>query len=126
MDRLVSATETLTTKFQDHSAFLHQANNVTNNLLDALHETAAVASSMQDSFLSRVANKSSWWPYIIFPTASLVLGSYGLPPSMLRNIGLLAFGEAVGFVVSSYEQILGMVFGPVGEVVAANSTAPSL
>lgn len=126
MDRLVSATETLTTKFQDHSAFLHQANNVTNDLLDALHETAAVASSMQDSFLSRVANKSSWWPYIIFPTASLVLGSYGLPPSMLRNIGLLAFGEAVGFVVSSYEQILGMVFGPVGEVVAANSTAPSL
>jgi hypothetical protein len=126
MDRLVSATETLTTKFQDHSAFLSQANNVTNDLLGALHETAAVASSMQDSFLSRVANKSSWWPYIIFPTASLVLGSYGLPPSMLRNIGLLAFGEAVGFVVSSYEQILGMVFGPVGEVVAANSTAPPL
>ncbi|KAL1841648.1 hypothetical protein VTJ49DRAFT_6754 [Mycothermus thermophilus] len=125
MDRLVTATETLTTKFQDHYHILHQANNLTNDILDALEETAAVASSMQESFLTRVTTRS-WWPFIVFPTASLVIGSYGLPPSMVRNIGLLAFGEVVGFVVSSYEQITGVIFGSVAEVAGVNSTAGSL
>ncbi|KAH6843138.1 hypothetical protein B0I37DRAFT_448492 [Chaetomium sp. MPI-CAGE-AT-0009] len=124
MDRLVTATEKLSTKFDDHAGMLKQANNITNDILDALEETAAVASSMNESFFMRVATRS-WWPFIVFPTASLVMGSYGLPPSMLRNIGLLAFGEAVGFVVSSYEQISAQLFGSMGEV-ATNATMSSL
>jgi hypothetical protein len=124
MDRLVTATETLSTKLNDHSSTLKQANNITNDILDALEETAAVAFSMNESFFTSATTRS-WWPFVVFPTASLVMGSYGLPPSIVRNIGLLAFGEAVGFVVSSYEQLTAQVFGLVGEV-TANTTASSL
>jgi hypothetical protein len=42
MDRLAAATETLSTKLEDHSGMLKQANNITNDILDA-QETAAVA-----------------------------------------------------------------------------------
>jgi hypothetical protein len=124
MDRLVTATEILSTKLTDHSSMLKQANNITNDILDALEETAAVASSMNESFFMSATTRS-WWPFVVFPTASLVMGSYGLPPSIVRNIGLLAFGEAVGFVVSSYQQLTTQLFGLVGEV-TANTTASSL
>jgi hypothetical protein len=120
MDRLVTATEKLSTKFDDHSSMLKQANNITHDILDTLGATAAAAFSMNESFFARVTT-TSWWPFVLFPTASLVMGSYGLPPSMLRNIGLLAFGEVVGFVVSSYEQLSDQFFGSLREV--ATSTA---
>jgi len=42
---------------------------------------------------------------MICPAVSLVMGSYGLPPSILRNIGLIALGEAFGFVVASFDDI---------------------
>ena len=42
---------------------------------------------------------------MICPAVSLVMGSYGLPPSILRNLGLVAVGEAFGFVIVSYEDI---------------------
>ncbi|KAK4147430.1 nuclear fusion protein KAR5 [Dichotomopilus funicola] len=124
MDRLVTATEKLSTKFDEHSTLLKQASNITNDILDTLEETAATASSLSESFFSRVTTHS-WWPFVVFPTASLVMGSYGLPPSMLRNIGLLAFGEAVGFTVSWYEHISTQLFGMVGEV-ATNATVSAL
>ncbi|KAK4155712.1 nuclear fusion protein KAR5 [Chaetomidium leptoderma] len=124
MNRLVTAAETMTTKFEDHSSMLKQANNITNDILDALEETAAVASSMNESFFMSATTRS-WWPFVVFPTASLVMGSYGLPPSILRNIGLLAFGEAVGFVVSSYDQLTTQLFGSLEEI-ATNTTASSL
>ncbi|KAK4190968.1 nuclear fusion protein KAR5 [Podospora australis] len=100
MDKILEATETLSTKFEDHSAMLKQASNITSEILDVLEDTAAAASSVNDSLLS--ATTQSLWPFIICPTASLVLGSYGLPPSMVRNFGLLAFGEALGFIISTY------------------------
>ncbi|KAK4105276.1 hypothetical protein N658DRAFT_503445 [Parathielavia hyrcaniae] len=125
MDRLVTATETLSTKFDDHSSMLRQANNITNDILDTLEETAAVASSMSESFFMSATTRS-WWPFVVFPTASLVMGSYGLPPSIVRNIGLLALGEVVGFVVSSYEQLTVHSFGSVAETVMTNTTASSL
>lgn len=103
MDRLAIATETLSEKFEDHSSMLKQVNNITTNILETLEETAVVASSVNESF-SR-ATTLSWWPFVTFPTASLVLGSYGLPPSMFRNLALLALGGLVGFMVSSYDQL---------------------
>jgi hypothetical protein len=33
------------------------------------------------------------------------MGSYGLPPSILRNIGLIAAGEAFGFFIVSLDNI---------------------
>ncbi len=122
MDRLVTAAEQLSTKFETHSTMLKQANNITNDILDALEETAIMASWMSESFLA--ATTKSWWPFVVFPTASLVLGSYGLPPSILRNIGLLAFGEVVGFIVSSSDQLTTHL--PHSQEIKANFTASSV
>lgn len=104
MDRVLIKTEALSTKLEDHSSMLKQANNITNDILDALEETAAVASSVNQSFFMSATTRS-WWPFVVFPAASLVMGSYGLPPSIMRNLGLLALGEAIGFIVSSYEKL---------------------
>lgn len=100
---------------------LKQANNITNDILDALEETAAVATWMNQSFFSNIAARS-WWPFVLFPTASLIMGSYGLPPSIFRNIGLLVFGELIAFVVSTYEQFSGQLSGSL-EVIATNITS---
>lgn len=124
MGRLVTATETLSAEFKGHSSMLKEASNITNEILDALEGTAAAASSINDSFFMSATTRS-WWPFVVFPTASLVMGSYGLPPSIFRNLGLLAFGEAVGFVVSSYEQLTAQLFSSL-EGVATNTTASSL
>jgi hypothetical protein len=42
---------------------------------------------------------------MICPAVSLMMGSYGLPPSILRNIALIALGEAFGFAVASLDDI---------------------
>ncbi|KAH6640447.1 hypothetical protein F5144DRAFT_589920 [Chaetomium tenue] len=126
MDRLVTATEKLSAKFGDHSIMIKQANNITNDILDALEQTAALASSVNETFLTRVSVKS-WWPFAVFPAASLLFGSYRLPPSMLRNIGLLVFGEVIGFVVSSYQQLSVQFFDPLRALAtsATNATMSS-
>ncbi|KAK0747279.1 hypothetical protein B0T21DRAFT_322116 [Apiosordaria backusii] len=103
MDRLAIATETLSVKLEDHATTLKQANNITNDILDSLEATADVASSVNKSFVR--ATTGGWWPFFVFPTASLVMGSYGLPPSILRNLALLTLGGLVGFMVSSYDQL---------------------
>ncbi|EAQ91634.1 hypothetical protein CHGG_03569 [Chaetomium globosum CBS 148.51] len=51
-------------------------------------------------------------------------GSYGLPPSILRNLALLALGGLVGFMVSSYDQLTTQLFGALQAT--ANITASSL
>lgn len=122
MDRLAIATETLSEKFEDHSSMLKQVSNITNDILDTLEETAVVASSVNESF-SR-ATTLRRWPFAIFPTATLVLGSYGLPPSILRNLALLALGGLVGFMVSSYDQLTTQLFDALQAT--ANITESSL
>ncbi|KAK3342794.1 hypothetical protein B0H65DRAFT_549978 [Neurospora tetraspora] len=106
MDRLLAVTETLATKYEDQTQRLQQASNITNEILDILEDTVEAASSVNESFFTDASSRS-WWPYIVCPTASLVMGSYGLPPSAVRNLALLALGEVAGFMVSSYEQIAG-------------------
>lgn len=105
MNRLLVVTETIATKYEDHTHTLNQAKNITNDLLDTLEETAATVSSVQGSLLKN-ATTGQWWPYIIFPTLSLVLGSYGLQPCLLRNLGLVVLGEGIVFVVSTYDQLI--------------------
>jgi hypothetical protein len=56
------------------------------------------------------------------------MGSYGLPPSILRNLALLAVGEAFGIVVSSYDQVklaieaYASAYGMVGNATTAAAT----
>ncbi|KAK0739150.1 hypothetical protein B0T21DRAFT_346496 [Apiosordaria backusii] len=109
VDRILAATEKLSDKVEDHTSMLKQASNITNEILDALEETAAAALTVNES-LFKTATTKSWWPFVVCPTASLVLGSYGLPPSMLRNFGLLALGEGIGFLVSSYGDFTTQLF----------------
>lgn len=122
MDRLAIATETLSVKLEDHATTLKQANNITNDILDSLEATADVASSVNKSFLR--ATTGGWWPFFVFPTASLVMGSYGLPPSILRNLALLTLGGLVGFIVSSYDQLTAQFVNALGAT--ANITASPL
>ncbi|KAK3316114.1 hypothetical protein B0H66DRAFT_576105 [Apodospora peruviana] len=105
MGRLLIVTETLATKYQDHTHMLNQASNITNDILDALDEASTTVSQV-NSYLFKDGASGSWWPYLVFPTISLVMGSYGLPPSAFRNLGLLALGEAIGYLVSSYDQLI--------------------
>ncbi|XXG96138.1 hypothetical protein Hte_002417 [Hypoxylon texense] len=93
MQRLVYFTENLTTEIYDHTNLLHQARNITNEIRDTLEDTVTSANYIGDSFFKQ-SSTSSWWPYVWCPAASLVLGSYGLPPSAVRNLALLALGKS--------------------------------
>ncbi|KAM7192905.1 nuclear fusion protein KAR5 [Rhypophila sp. PSN 637] len=108
MDRLLVVTETIATQYEDHTHTLTQAKNLTNDLLDTLEETAATVATVKSS-LFQDATTGAWWPHIVFPAATLVMGSYGLQPSFFRNFGLLILGETVGFTVSSYQQMAGAI-----------------
>ncbi|GAW14240.1 hypothetical protein ANO14919_036390 [Xylariales sp. No.14919] len=104
MQRLIDASDTLTSEYDVHTGLLQQAQDITNEILGKLEDTAASASTIGDTFLGQRAI-ASWWPYIWCPAVSLVMGSYGLNPSMLRNIGLIALGEAAGFFVSYFNSL---------------------
>lgn len=99
LGRLLVTTQNLASNHNIHAERVEQAYNITNELLDALEETATTASTLNKSFLSRTPT-GKWWPHIICPVATLVLGSYGLEPSAFRNLGLLALGEGIGLVFS--------------------------
>ncbi|KAM7204954.1 nuclear fusion protein KAR5 [Naviculisporaceae sp. PSN 640] len=128
MDRLLVATETIAAKYEDHTHTLTQARNLTNDLLDSLEETAATVSDVKSS-LFRDVSPGNWWPHIVFPTVTLVMGSYGLPPSFIRNFGLLALGEGIGCAVSSFDELADIFtnsFLPTSGLAANVTTASSL
>ncbi|KAI0120862.1 hypothetical protein F4776DRAFT_672635 [Hypoxylon sp. NC0597] len=104
MKRLIDMSENLTSKYADHTDHLVLARNITNEILDILEDTAASANYVGSSILKR-SYIPSWWPYIWCPAVSLVLGSYGLPPSATRNVALLALGEVAGFTYSTVQSL---------------------
>jgi len=121
MERLINLSDRLTGQYDAHTDLLQQANNMTDEILDKLGDTAASAATLSDEFQRR-GSPESWWPYIWCPVASIVMGSYGLPPSLLRNIGLLLLGkvfspsiyeaddlhhvgETAGFIISSFSSL---------------------
>ncbi|KAI0152598.1 hypothetical protein GGR57DRAFT_469628 [Xylariaceae sp. FL1272] len=99
MERLVHISSHLASDYNVHTGLLHSAQNMTEEILYVLGDTAASAASVGDLLGHR--SSLSWWPYIWCPAATLVMGSYGLPPSFLRNLALFAMGEIGGFMVSS-------------------------
>ncbi|KAI0973287.1 hypothetical protein F4678DRAFT_426348 [Xylaria arbuscula] len=101
MQRLVDISDTLAMSYDVHTDLLQQAQNITHEILDKLEDTAASAAAVGQIFTGQNFLKS-WWPYIWCPVVSLVVGSYGLPPSILRNMGLLALGETTGLVISHF------------------------
>lgn len=104
MYRLVGITETLSFRYDHHNHLLSEAHNITSELLDTLEITATTAASFQGSIFEKYG-ESSWWPHIVCPAASLLMGSYGLPPSALRNFGLIVLGEVFAMFLSLYQQV---------------------
>ncbi|KAK4453938.1 nuclear fusion protein KAR5 [Podospora aff. communis PSN243] len=98
-ERLLVTASTLSSTFDEHIEKLQQATNTTNGLLDALEETTNTAARLTQS-LSNIGF-GSWLPYILCPTFTVVVGSYGLEPSPLRNFVLGALGEVLGFLISA-------------------------
>ncbi|KAI0120623.1 hypothetical protein BJ170DRAFT_589033 [Xylariales sp. AK1849] len=92
MLRLVDITENLSRTYDGHAGLLHHAQNMTNEIFDTLQSAATSAATVGDA-INKKSSATSWWPYIWCPAASLVMGSYGLPPSALRNLGLVALGK---------------------------------
>ncbi|KAJ2989035.1 hypothetical protein NUW58_g3673 [Xylaria curta] len=112
MQRLINISDTLATKYDIHTRLLQQAQNITQDILDTLGDTAASAIALGGIFPQTPSFKS-WWIYIWCPVVSLVMGSYGLPPSLLRNLALFALGETAGFIISSFPLSLDLTFKPI-------------
>ncbi len=128
MEQLTEATHALISGLTNHTHLLDHANDATTELLDIIEATAAATSAIQSSFLDRDALQN-WWPYLVCPTMSLVMGSYGLPPSIFRNIGLIALGEFVGHTIFTYRLILtraATTFFGMPQMISSNMTGPSV
>ncbi|OHW90673.1 nuclear membrane fusion protein kar5 [Colletotrichum incanum] len=100
--RLLHITEDLSSKYESHTEKLDLAQKISGDLLETLDDMVASTSEVRGS-LGRRSSWTSWLPYVICPAASLLMGSYGLPPSAVRNIGLIALGGLVGTLFSSLE-----------------------
>ncbi|KAI2609634.1 uncharacterized protein GGS25DRAFT_530719 [Hypoxylon fragiforme] len=92
------------TKLEQLESTLEQVQNVSVDIQETLEDTAVSAAYVSDSFY-RQSPLSSWWPYVWCPAVSLVLGSYGLPPSVTRNVVLVTLGEFAGFTLSSFQSV---------------------
>ncbi|KAG8169350.1 hypothetical protein KVR01_000095 [Diaporthe batatas] len=107
LDTLTSATVTLSMRQNDHVRSLSEAQNMTNDILGTLDEVASTAMILEEasqSFLGR-PGLFRWMSYIVSPVVTLVLGSYGLAPSALRNLGLVVLGEVFGFLLCHSDRI---------------------
>jgi hypothetical protein len=107
LDRLTTATETLAIKQGEHVRSVDVAQNMTNNILGTLDEVAASAMILEGASLSYLGGWGlfRWVSYIVSPVVTLILGSYGLAPSALRNLSLIILGEAFGFLICHPQRI---------------------
>ncbi|KAK2031443.1 nuclear membrane fusion protein Kar5 [Colletotrichum zoysiae] len=99
LGRLLDVTEELSSRYESHTEKLDLAQQISGDLFETLDEMVISTSKVRNS-LGHGTSWTSWMPYVICPAASLLMGSYGLPPSAIRNIGLIVLGEMAGFVIS--------------------------
>lgn len=119
-------TDGLSSKYDEHFSGINEAKNATKEILETLAGVAASTAMLEDAKRSHWSGFSfgGWVPYIIGPVATLLLGSYGLAPSAMRNLGLVALGELVGFSVSNLHDIsMSWFSSPVGEMVGNSTVA---
>jgi len=91
LDSMLSLAEGLSSQHSQHQRHLDQSKATSEAILGALHRAEDTAGALQNSFMGRWGHFGIW-PYVVCPTATLMMGSYGLPPSILRNVGLIAMG----------------------------------
>ncbi|KAM4063080.1 tht1-like nuclear fusion protein [Hirsutella rhossiliensis] len=98
MQRLSELANALTVKQEGHQERLEQAQQQALQVLKTLDSVSATAVTFKSTLLGGLG-LTKWWPYVFCPVMSLIVGSYGLPPSTIRNIVLVGMGEAVGFLI---------------------------
>ncbi|KAH7029502.1 uncharacterized protein B0I36DRAFT_244012 [Microdochium trichocladiopsis] len=84
--------ESQSLRIKDNNQQLSKVRKATSKINDDLKEAMSSASDIGSSLSTRFFS-SPLWSVGWFSIASLILGSYGLPPSMIRNGGLVAFGK---------------------------------
>ncbi|KAL1880583.1 hypothetical protein VTK73DRAFT_5388 [Phialemonium thermophilum] len=124
LKRLSTISDQLSSRYDRHLHLLNEAQNMTESVLDALEEAVAAATGLNQVFLG-LPQFGRWWPHVAFPITTLVLGSYAIAPSVLRNLTLIAFGEFLGVFYSSREEILTLLSG-VSLFRVTNSTLDAL
>lgn len=92
MTKLEELADNLALKYGNHETRLDEALQKSNQVLDVLEETAASAAGLQGYMFNGLV---SWlWPYVVCPFLSLVMGSYRLEPSAVRNLWLFGIGKS--------------------------------
>lgn len=104
MEKLEAYLNAISTRYEEHGETLKQVQSRTDQILESLNSAASSAASLQSS-MSATLGCRGWWPYIYSPAISLLMGSYGLPPSIARNFALLGLGEMVGFMIANMRAI---------------------
>ena len=92
--RLENIADSLSMKYGAHEGSLDAAQQRAEELSNTL-ATAATSATAFEGYFSRGSGWMGWWPYIYCPAASLLMGSYGLPPSTARNFILISLGESI-------------------------------
>ncbi|RFU81686.1 nuclear membrane fusion kar5 [Trichoderma arundinaceum] len=99
MKKLEGLADSLLVQHEGHQERLVHAQQTASDLIDILDAASSSAVTLRSSIYSNFG-WGSWWPYVFCPLTSLVVGSYGLPPSATRNFMLISLGEMAGFGVS--------------------------
>ncbi|UNI18211.1 hypothetical protein JDV02_004493 [Purpureocillium takamizusanense] len=102
MENLAKLADTLAIKHYGHQKALSDAQESVEQVLDTLESVSTSAGGLRSSMSGLSMTK--WWPYLLCPVTTLIVGSYGLPPSAMRNMLLLGLGEAAGFIITTANQ----------------------
>ena len=115
--------DSMSSMYHEHGEKLKQAQLRADQILGTLDSAASSATLFQSS-VWRTFGFTGWWPYIYCPVASLVMGSYGLPPSASRNIVLVGLGEVAGYLVSNIANYIAFIL-PAGEPIKTGGIDPN-
>lgn len=90
LDRLQQVSDEISLSQDGHRDKLDSAHYSAMNILGTLQNVESSTARLQKTILS--GSSWRWWPHIICPATSLLLGSYRLTPSIGRNLILLGLG----------------------------------
>lgn len=83
----------MTILLQNHTESLEVASVTASSIYSSLEKVAASAGLWNENFKWGGASLSNYALRIITPLTALVLGNYGLPPSLARNAALAIGGR---------------------------------
>lgn len=91
MENLAALAHGLTLGQQHHQEHLRDVHEMAERILETLTSVSLSLGSLR-GFLLGARRYSRWWPCVVCPATTLVVGSYGLPPSTMRNLLLFVLG----------------------------------